>query len=130
MGKEIWLAAFVAATPAFGPVSISVFGTHVPILPFIVSLLALLLSRMIAPPSPRALSTWENVALTSLLCIILFLAVTGEITGTPLKVGMAVVWAIGLGFSGLLIVETLAERVRGFLNAAMGTKGNDNGTGS
>lgn len=84
-------------------------------------MVALLLARMIAPPSPRKLNRKESWALTTLLCIILFLAVTGEITGKPLKVGMSVVWAIGLGFSGLLVVEALADKIRDIVRVWLGT---------
>lgn len=123
MEKETAAPVVAALAPSYGPAVVSLFGIEIPILALALSVFALVLARMIAPPSPRKLTFLENVALTTLLCIILFLAVIGEITGKPLGVGMAVVWAIGLGFSGLLVVETLADRVRTMLQAAFGHKG-------
>ena len=45
----------------------------------------------------------------------------GEVSGgDPLGPGMATVWGIGLGFSGLLAVEFFGERIRAMLTALMG----------
>ena len=53
--------------------------------------------------------------------VVLFLIVTGELGGgDPLGPGMATVWGIGLGFSGLLAVEFFSERIRAMLTALMG----------
>ena len=53
--------------------------------------------------------------------MVLFLIVTGELGGgDPLGPGMATVWGIGLGFSGLLAVEFFGERIRAMLTALMG----------
>lgn len=38
--------------------------------------------------------------------------------GHPIGVGMAVVWGAGLGFSGLLAVELMSERVIAMLRVA------------
>jgi hypothetical protein len=117
------------AAPSFGPAIISVFGTEIPILALSLSIAALLLARWIAPPPLRKLNREQQIALTLLLLIFLFLAVTGNMpvvgTGHPLGVGMAVVWGAGLGFSGLFAVEVMGERVRAMLRVALGMKEDD-----
>jgi len=118
--KSTVVALMLVAAPSFGPAVVTLFGLEIPVLALVVSMLALLLARMIAPPSPRKLNWSANAALTTLLCVVLFLAVTGEITGAPLGVGVAVMWAIGLGFSGLLIVEMLANKVQDMVRLWLG----------
>lgn len=99
------------AAPAFGPAVVTLFGQDVPILAMILSAAGLLLARYIAPPPLRKLTARQEVALTALLLIVLFLIVTGLIgNGQPLGVGMSVVWAISLGLSGLVAVEKLGDK--------------------
>lgn len=121
--------AVVIAAPSFGPAIVSIFGTEVPVLALGLSIAALLLARWVAPPPLRKLTREQQVALTLLLLIFLFLAVTGNMpligTGKPLGVGMAVVWGAGLGFSGLFAVEIMGERVRAMLRAALNIKPED-----
>lgn len=121
--------ALVVAAPSFGPAVVSIFGTEVPVLALSLSIAALLLARWIAPPPLRKLSREQQVALTLLLLIFLFLAVTGNMpllgTGKPMGVGMAVVWGAGLGFSGLFAVELMGERVRAMLRAAFNLSHDD-----
>lgn len=104
-------------------------GTQVPTLALCLSILALLLARWVAPPPLRRLSREQQFALTLLLLIFLFLAVTGEMplvgTGQPLGPGMAVVWGAGLGFSGLFAVELMGERTRAMIRAALGIRDDD-----
>jgi hypothetical protein len=109
-----------AAAPAFGPAIIQVFGADVPILALSLSVLGLILARKIAPPPARKLTTGQEVALTTLLVIVLVVIVTGQFTGSPLGVGMAVVWSIGLGFSGLLVVEFFGGRTMAALKGLLG----------
>ena len=52
--------------------------------------------------------------------IVLFLIVSGEFTGHPLRPGLAVIWGVGLGFSGFVAVEIFADRVIRMLRAMMG----------
>ena len=111
-------AAIVA--PSIGPAVITVFGSDVPVLALGLSLAGLLLARIIAPPPLRKLTGRQQIALTLLLMIVLFLIVTGAFTGEPLAPGLAVIWGVGLGFSGLLAVEIFAERVRSMLRAMVG----------
>jgi hypothetical protein len=115
--------------PTFGPAVITVFGQDVPVLALGLSIMALLLARWIAPPPLRKLTREQQIALTMLLLIFLFLVVTGNMplvgTGKPIGVGMAVVWGAGLGFSGLFAVEIMGERVRAMLRAALNIKPED-----
>ncbi|APZ81840.1 hypothetical protein vBEliSR6L_75 [Erythrobacter phage vB_EliS_R6L] len=64
----------------------------------------------------------QEFALTLLLLVVLFLIVTGQLFGggEPLEAGMATVWGIGLGFSGLLAIEFFGQRVMAMLNALFG----------
>ena len=101
---------------------IQVFGADIPILALALSVLGLLLARKIAPPPARKLTRAQEWALTALLVMVLFLVVTGAFTGEPLGVGMAFVWAIGLGFSGLVVIELFGERALAAIRAVMGTK--------
>lgn len=127
--KTVGAGAVMIAAPSFGPAVITVFGTEIPVLALALSIAALLLARWVAPPPLRKLTREQQVALTLLLLIFLFLAVTGNMplvgTGKPLGVGMAVVWGAGLGFSGLFAVELMGERVRAMLRAALNIKPED-----
>lgn len=97
------------------------FGADIPVLALGLSVMGLLLARAVAPPPLRKLTTRQEIALTLLLLIVLFLMVTGQLTGgKPLGAGMAVVWGIGLGSSGLLAIEFFSERVMAMLRALMG----------
>jgi hypothetical protein len=115
-------ATLAVAAPTIGPAIVTVLGIDVPVLALTLSVAALVLARWIAPPPLRKLSRKEEAALTLLLLIFLFLAVTGHVPvigkGVPLGPGMAVVWGAGLGFSGLLVVELMGERVMAMLRAA------------
>jgi len=126
MAKGLVIGATVAA-PSLGPAVVTVLGIEVPILALIVSFLSLVLVRLLPPPDTlkiRSLTRLQEGALTLLLGIILFLGVVGEITGEPLSVGMSVAWAIGLGSSGMLVVEIFAGPVRRTLSVWLGNKEN------
>lgn len=127
--KPLVGGAVMIAAPSFGPALITIFGTETPVLALGLSIAALLLARWIAPPPLRKLTRTQQVALTMLLVIFLFLAVTGNMPliggGKPMGVGMAVVWGAGLGFSGLFAVEIMGERVRAMLRAAFNVRPED-----
>lgn len=110
------------AAPTFGPAIVTLFGVDVPVVGLALSVGGLLLARMIAPPPLRKLNLRQETALTSLLLIVLFLIVTGQMFGggKPLGAGMAVIWGIGLGFSGLLAIEVFGDRVMAMVRAALG----------
>jgi hypothetical protein len=116
--------AAATAAPSLGPAVVTVLGTDVPILALFLSCGGLLLARVIAPPPLRKLSRLQHWSLTTLLLIVLFLIVTGQFTGQPLEPGMAVVWGIGLGFSGLVVVELFADRVISMLKVLFGGTAN------
>ncbi len=113
-------AVAAVAAPSLGPAVITLFGTEVPVLALGLSCAGLLLARVIAPPPLRKLTKLQQFALTLLLLIVLFLIVTGAFTGSPMSPGMAVVWGVGLGFSGLMAVEVFGERVLAMLRAMIG----------
>lgn len=126
---KLGTGALVVAAPSIGPAVITVFGQDVPVLALGLSIASLLLARWVAPPPLRKLTREQQIALTLLLMIFLFMAVTGNMplvgTGQPMGVGMAVVWGAGLGFSGLFAVEMMGERVRAMLRAAFNIKPED-----
>lgn len=111
-----------AAAPTLGPAIITIFGQDVPVLALGLSVCGLILARMIAPPPLRKLSGMQEVALTCLLLIVLFLIVTGQLfgSGEPMGAGMAVIWSVGLGFSGLLVIEFFGQRVMAMLRVIFG----------
>jgi hypothetical protein len=117
------------AAPIIGPALITLFGVDVPVLALGLSIGGLILARMIAPPPLRKLSGRQEVALTVLLLIVLFLIVTGQMPflgGKPLGAGMSVIWGVGLGFSGLLAIEFFGQSVLGMLKGALGGFANGN----
>lgn len=115
-------AATALAAPSVGPALVTLFGTDVPVLALGLSVAGLVLARVIAPPPLRKLTRVQELALTLLLLVVLFLIVTGKLFGggKPLEAGMATVWGIGLGFSGLLAIEFFGQRVMAMLNAIFG----------
>lgn len=119
--------ALTAAAPTYGPSVLVIFGLHVPIASLVLSLCGLLLARIIAPKPVRKLTRKQEMALTALLVIVLFVAVAGEIpllSPEPLGVGMAVVWGLGLGTSGLLAIEFFSKRFMNMLKALWGEDAN------
>lgn len=114
-------AVAAITAPSIGPAIVTVFGIHIPIMALALSVAGLVLARVIAPPPLRKLSLFQEVCLTLLLLVVLFLIVTGELgNGEPLGAGMSAVWGIGLGFSGLLAVEFFSDKVLSMLKAMMG----------
>ena len=117
-------AAAVPLAPSIGPAIVTVAGVNIPPLALILSIAALLLARFIAPPSLEKMAREQEWALTGLLVLILFLAVTGELPlvgqGEPMGAGMAVVTGIGIGFSGLLTIRLISDRVAAAIKAFFG----------
>lgn len=119
-------SAMAVSAPSLGPAIVTIFGIDVPIMALFLSVAGLVLSRVVAPPPLRKLTALQEVSLTMLLLVVLFLIVTGEIGGgEPLGAGMATVWGIGLGFSGLLVVEFFGDRVLAMLRAMFGKESDD-----
>lgn len=103
-----------AVAPSFGPSVMIFFGVQIPIAAFSLSLVGLLLARHIARPPRRTFTRSQNFALTAILALILLLAVAGEIrwiSPEPLGVGMAVVWGVGLGWSGIIVIEIIGKKI-------------------
>lgn len=115
-------AAVAVVAPAFGPAVVTLFGVDIPIVGLALSVCGLLLARMIAPPPLRKLNRRQEAALTILLLIVLFLIVTGQLFGggKPLGAGLAVIWGVGLGFSGLLTIEFFGDRCVAAVKALLG----------
>lgn len=106
--------------PAFGPEVINFFGLIIPVMPFGLGLVGLLLARSIAPASRRKLTRMQEVSLTILLILLLLMIVTGQFGGAPLKSGMASIWGIGLGLSGLVAIEFIGQIVISTLKTMLG----------
>lgn len=118
------VAAPAIAAPTVGPAIVTLFGIDVPVMALFLSVAGLILARVVAPPPLRKLTRVQEVALTLLLLVVLFLIVTGQLGGKgPLGAGMATVWGIGLGFSGLLTVEFFGDKVTRLLRALLGDQG-------
>ena len=108
---------YLVASPSIGPAVVTVLGINIPIVAAVLSLVSLLLARSVALPSKRTLTRAQDYSVTAALSILLFAIVCGEMIIPQPGVGMAVVWGLGLGLSGLLIIEICAEFVVAFFKA-------------
>lgn len=111
-----YLIYMVAA--AAGPVTIDVLGYEMPLLSAIISTLGVILASLIAPPPP--LSMVKKVALTCLLVILMLALVISDPTRSPL---LSTAWAIGIGYTGLPIIQTISDRI--FNRSSLLTSGID-----
>lgn len=109
-----------AATPTIGPAIVTVVGLDIPVLAFALSFASLLLVRQFAPEPTRKLTRKQDWALTAVLAILLLLIVSGRFGGGRIGEGMAVTWGIGFGFSGLLIIDIIGQRIVNALRALIG----------
>lgn len=108
-GAGLASAARAAQPASFGPESIMLFGAEIPVWSAIFGVLGVLMARRVAPATAAgaALGRVGNAALTILLaCGVLALIISGE--KRPI---VALGWSIGLGFSGLGVVELVAKSV-------------------
>jgi len=108
------------AVPAIGPAIVTVAGLDIPLLAFALSLASLLLVRQIAPEPARKLTPKQEWALTAVLAILLLMIVSGKFGGGRIGEGMAVVWGIGLGFSGILVLDVIGKRIMAAIKALIG----------
>ena len=96
---------------------------QIPVAALILSLIGLLLARYITPKSAQSMSAGKERALTILLALILIVVIAGEFpffgNGEPMGVGMATAWGIGLGTSGILVVDLIGSRVMAALRAGL-----------
>lgn len=127
-------AGAALAAPSVGPAIVTLFGSDIPVLALALSVAGLVLARVIAPPPLRKLTRTQEIALTLLLLLVLFLIVTGQLStcslkallvdtecpADPLGPGIATVWGIGLGFSGLLAIEFFGQRFVAAFRAVLG----------
>jgi peptidoglycan/LPS O-acetylase OafA/YrhL len=107
----------VAVVPAIGPAVVTLWGHDIPVMSMVLSFSGLMLARLLSPPRVPKLRRTQEVALTGLLLLILFVIISGSLLpdNKPLEPGWAVLWAIGLGFSGLAAVEFINDRIRGMM---------------
>ncbi len=96
------------ASAAAAPVTIGLLGYDVPVLAAIASLIAVVLASMIAPPPPRPLKLPQRVALIGLLCLLML----GLVIADPERsILLTTCWAIGIGFTGLPLIEEIQRRI-------------------
>lgn len=106
-----------AAAASAGPVVVNVLGYDVPVLSAGLSVVGVVLATVIAPPP--ALSMVRRVALTILLALLMLAVVISDPTRSPI---MSTCWAIGIGYTGLPIIETIAKAIRGRANELTGAE--------
>jgi hypothetical protein len=97
-----------AAAAAAGPVMVDVLGYQLPLLSAGLSVLGVVLATIISPPP--ALSMLQRVALTGLLVLLMLALVISDPARSPI---MNTCWAIGIGYTGLPIIEAIGRWVRG-----------------
>ena len=111
VGAGLASIAEAHSSPRFGPPSIVAFGAELPVWSILFGIVGVLMARRVAPATAAgtALGRTGNAALTVLLILgVLALIVAGE--KRPI---VALGWSIGLGFSGLGMIEMVARAVRG-----------------
>lgn len=94
------------AAAAIGPVTIDVLGYDLPVLSAIISTLGVVLASLIAPPPP--LSLVKKIALICLLVLLMLALVISDPTRSPL---LSTAWAIGIGYTGLPIIQAISDRI-------------------
>lgn len=95
-----------AAAAAVGPVTVDVLGYDLPVLSAIISVLGVVLASMIAPPPPLTLV--KKLALTALLVLLMLALVISDPARSPL---LSTAWAIGIGYTGLPIIQAISDRI-------------------
>lgn len=117
--KSHTLTAMAVGAPSFGPAVVTLFGIDIPLVSMGVSFCGVLLARTLAPPPLRKLNWYQHITLTLLLLLLMFLLVTELSLGPGAAVGMG----IGLGFSGLVVVEMVADKALSWLNLILDRTG-------
>jgi hypothetical protein len=97
-----------AAAASAGPVMVDVLGYDVSVFSAGLSIIGVVLATVIAPPP--ALSMVQRVALTALLVILMLALVISDPSRSPL---MSTCWAIGIGYTGLPIIQSISTAIRG-----------------
>lgn len=104
-GKPALIYAVAATT---GPMTVDLLGYQLPLLSAGLSVLGVVLATVISPPP--ALSMLQRVALTALLVVLMLALVISDPARSPI---MSTCWAIGIGYTGLPIIEAIGRWVRG-----------------
>lgn len=115
---------------AGAPPIINFVGITIPIAALFFGLLSLVLVRYVKPNVPSAseqtpLTPAQNRAVTGILAILLCVIITGEVPfleSEPLGVGMAVLWGIGLGTTGMLAIDLIGDWARTMMQRVFGRK--------
>lgn len=102
------LLIYAAAAASAGPVMVDVLGYDVPVLSAGLSVIGVVLATIIAPPPE--LSMVQRVALTALLVILMLALVISDPSRSPV---MSTCWAIGIGYTGLPIIQSISTLIRG-----------------
>ena len=92
-------------------------GQTVHVLPILIGLLAVALTRMVSTAKETSRG-WDyyNVCVTLLLMLILVTLIIDRNLGP----GMAMFWGVGIGASGVLIIDILGERARAAIRIMFG----------
>lgn len=90
---------------------LSIGGLDVPLLTAAFAVLGVLLARPIAPRGNPPLSLAKNIVVTLILCLL----VTAWVIDSRPGLLFAFIMAIGLGFSGLAIIELAGTEVLGVI---------------
>ena len=94
-----------------GPTVIDVLGYDLPVLSVLTAVIGVMLAYALAPPAAREPAVSGSVAIL-LLFALLLVAAEMYFQHTPL---IALCWAMGLGFSGRVVLEELAQIFRGLV---------------
>lgn len=114
-------STLLLAAPALGPTVVKVLEVEIPVFSLVLSTIGLILARQLAPASVRKLNKRQEIVLTFLLLLLMFLIVTGQLwTDRPLEAGEATVLGIGLGWTGLLVLEIMGDRFSRALGILLG----------
>jgi hypothetical protein len=113
------ITALSTAAISTAPVLLDLLGVRVPALSLVTGLLAVVLVRimLMAKEVRRDVGFWYyNIALTLLMVVITFCIIADR----QLSPGPAVIAGVGIGASGMVLVDILKDRVQSILRAAIG----------
>ena len=94
------------AVAAVGPVMINILGYDVPVLASLISVICVALASLIAPPPP--LGRVQKILLIALLCVFVVALAISDPTRSLI---VSTCWAIGIGYTGLPIIQAIQSRI-------------------
>ena len=94
------------AAGASGPITLNLLGHEMPVLAALLSIAGVVLASIIAPPPP--LGTVKRVALVALLCVLMLALILSDPKRSLI---VSICWAIGIGYTGLPIIEEIRRRM-------------------